>query len=449
MLPWLSNSPIRVIHDATGSVKDTRLAAFIAAAFLAGWPAGAAAVPQLKYVVIVTRHGVRSPTANAARLDQYSAAPWPEWEVPPGNLTPLGRTLIGLMGSYYRDWLSAERLLRPNGCQDAQHIYIWADKDQRTLETGRAFAESLLPGCGVPIHSQSEGGTDPLFSGAGTPDPERSLNAVRERLGPDPQKLLASHRAALDVLQSILNGPVASERVIQPATAIGVSIKGRSVQLNGPFAVGSTLSENLLLEYADGMKGAALGWGRLTRENLNRVLELHAAYADLMRRTPYLARARGSNLLAHVLRSIEQAASGMPTPGALGQPGDGVLLLSGHDTNLSNLSGMLGLSWSLPGYQPDDTPPGGALIFSLWRDPEAGHYFVKLRYVAQTLDQMRNLVPLSIANPPASQDVSIPGCEAAEPGNGCPWETARSIMQKAIAPQFTSINPRAPSPGAR
>ncbi len=32
------------------------------------------------------------------------------------------------------------------------------------------------------------------------------LAAVRERLGPDPQKLIAAHRAALDTLQFILGG---------------------------------------------------------------------------------------------------------------------------------------------------------------------------------------------------------------------------------------------------
>src|SRR5450755_634837 len=55
-------------------------------------------------------------------------------------------------------------------------------------------------------------------------------------------------------------------------------------------------------------------------------------------------------------------ALGKRVPGALGRPGDALLILVGHDTNLSNLSGMLHLSWHLPGYQPDDTPPGGALI---------------------------------------------------------------------------------------
>ena len=121
---------------------------------------------------------------------------------------------------------------------------------------------------------------------------------------------------------------------------------------------------------------------------------------------------------------MEQAASGKSTPGASGQPGDVLLVLAGHDTNLSNLSGMLGLSWRLPGYQPDDTPPGGALIFSLWRDPGTGQYSVKLRYLAQTLDQMRNAKPLSVAAPPASQDVPLPGCYV----TGCPWETARRIL---------------------
>lgn len=405
-----------------------RLAVFVAALLAVSRPAGSADGLQLKYAVIVSRHGVRSPTWETARLNQYSAEPWPDWDVPPGNLTAHGRTLIQLMGAYYREWLAGEHLFHAEGCQDARRIYIRADKDQRTLETGRAFAESLLPGCEIAIHSLPESQSDPLFSGAGTPDPERALKAVRERLGPDPQKLLADHRAAFDALEGILKGKAAG-----PDT-IGAAVRGKTVELTGPFATGSTFSEDLLLEYANGMEGAALGWGRLTRENLDRVLEIHAVYADLMRRTPYLARARGSNLLSHILRSLDQAASGKAAPGALGQAGDALLVLAGHDTNLSNLSGMLGLSWKLPGYQPDDTPPGGALIFSLWRDSGTGQYSIRLRYVAQTLDQMRYLTPLSLAAPPVGQDVPLPGCAAA----GCPWETARRVLEKAIDREFTT-----------
>ena len=40
--------------------------------------------------------------------------------------------------------------------------------------------------------------------------------------------------------------------------------------------------------------------------------------------------------------------------------GPKLTLLVGHDTNLANIGGMLGLHWSLPSYLPDATPPAGA-----------------------------------------------------------------------------------------
>jgi 4-phytase / acid phosphatase len=398
------------------------------------------APPQLKYVVIVSRHGVRAPTWDAERLQEYSSQPWPDWGVAPGELTEHGRLLMKLMGAYYRDWLSAEHLLETRDCQDAKRIRIWADTDQRTLETGRALAESVLPGCGVLMHSQPENESDPIFSGTGKADPDESLKAIRAQLGSNPQKLLADHHAALEALQFILTGGKPAPKLLEPPSELGVLRSAKAVELTGPLNVSSTMSENLLLEYTNGFAGDQLGWGRLSRENLNQVLELHVAYANLMRRTRYLAQARSSNLLAHVLASMEQAISGKPTTGAIGEPGDKLLVLSGHDTNLSNLSGMLDLSWSLPGYQPDDTPPGGALIFTLWREPTGAH-FVKVQYLAQTLDQMRDAVSLSLATPPLSQALLLPGCKGKESAAGCPWPTAQSALKNAIDPKFTRMEP--------
>jgi len=410
--------------------------------------AGAGPPSQLRYVVIITRHGVRSPTWKTDRLNQYSTAPWPAWSVPPGNLTPHGRALMLLMGSYYREWLLSAGLLHQQGCADASRVYVYADTDQRTLETGRALAETLLPGCTVEVHSQTPGRKDPLFdpleTGLAKPDWEIAAQAVRERLSDPSGRFRDMHRAAFETLESVLAGEgSAPQKRLEPPDEIRVSVTGKGVQLNEPWSVASTLGEDLLLEYTEGMQHKDLGWGRLDADALFRILELHAVYADLMRRTSYLARARGSNLLYHVLQSMQQAATGKATTGALDHSGTAVLIVSGHDTNLSNLSGMLGLSWRLPGYQADDTPPGCALVFSIWQEPGTAKYVVRSQYLAQTLEQMRGATPLSLSAPPAEEDLSIPGCESATLASGCPWDTFNKAIERAIDHRFVSMEPGA------
>ena len=375
--------------------------AFAATLLIAGGAAPAQTTESLKFAVIVSRHGVRSPTWTPERLNRYSSAPWPDWGVAPGELTLHGRDLMKTMGGFYRGYFSAKGLLTP-GCAD--RTYIRADSSHRTLETARALAEGLEPGCKLEIHANSADDNDPLFdgseSGSAKVDPALALASVAGRIGPKPASLVEAHQPAFELLNRLLNGNgKASHSVLEDPLSLTAGEAG--VTMNGPLALASTLSEDLLLEYSDGMSGDRLGWGRLNAGNLLEVMALHSAYADLMRRTPYLARTRGSNLLNTILRSLEQAETGKPVAGALGSPRASLLVISGHDTNLSNLSGMLGLSWLLPGYQPDDTPPGGALVFTLWQSAATGSYSIRLQYMAQTLDQMHDATALSVASPPA------------------------------------------------
>jgi 4-phytase/acid phosphatase len=402
---------------------------------LAGAMPAAAAPPQLKYVVILSRHGVRSPTWDSARLNQYSAEPWPDWGVPPGNLTVHGRALMKIMGGYYRDFLAAF----PRDCAGASHAYFWADQAQRTVETAHALAEGMFPGCEAQVHSVGEGKRDALFdpieAGIAKPDASLSLASVAGRIGPNPEAVIGAHRAAFDALAGILNGKGEAAMSLFDAP-MSLTAAASGANMNGPLNTASTLTEDFLLEYTDGMPMAKLGWGRLTEANLEQILALHTAYADLMRRTPYLARARGSNLLNHVLRSLDQAMTGKPVNGAIGQPGGNVLVISGHDTNLSNLSGMLDLSWVLPSYQKDDTPPGSALVFSLWLAPDTGRYSVRVQFLAQTLDQMRSATELSKSNPPPVANVFVPGCSGAEDGYACDWAAFVKAATDAIDPSF-------------
>jgi 4-phytase / acid phosphatase len=393
---------------------------------------------QLKYVIIITRHGVRSPTWTLERLNQYSAAPWPDWAVPPGNLTAHGRKLMKIMGGFYRDYFGSKGLMDEAICSDT-HTYFWADSDQRTLETARALAEGILPRCEVPIHAVTDGAVDPLFdpieAGVAKPDPQLSLAAVFGRMGPKLDAVVDAHRAAFDELNRVLNGNgKAAISIFQEPMAL--TVNPTDVTMSGPLRLASTFSENFLLEYTNGMSGLEFGWGRLDSSNLQQLIALHTTYADLMRRTPYLARARGSNLLNYVLRSLEQAVSNKPVRGAASAPNTQLVVVSGHDTNLSNLSGMLGISWLLPSYQQDDVPPGGALIFSLWRSPGTDRHSIRVQFVAQTLDQMHEATPLSLSNPPPISNVFVPGCSTVQEGFSCEWREFQRAVQDAIDPAF-------------
>jgi len=423
---------------------------FLAAtAATAGTPETSAAASKLRFAVILTRHGVRSPTWTLPDLNAYSSEPWPDWGVAPGNLTPRGSKLMTLFGSYYRRYFAAAGLLQSAGCEDAGHVYFRADAESRTLETGRALAAGMMPGCSVDVNSVS-GGEDPLFSplsaGIGRPDRALAAASICGRIGANPNALVGIYRQAFDTLREILFGctPGTScpaeeapgkRSVLKQPSSVEAGKGDHAADLRGPLRTGSTLSEDFLLEYVDGMEGKDLGWGRLGAGKLLEILRLHAAYADLARQTPYVARLQGSNLLSHVLRSMEQAVKGSSVPGSTSKVGDRVLILVGHDTNISNIAGLLGISWLLDGYPRDETPPGGALVFELW-EPAKGEMAVTTYYVAQSLEQMRKATPLTLDSPPLTSPIFVPGCSTADQKMTCTWKVFQHTIEGAIDPAF-------------
>lgn len=91
--------------------------------------------------------------------------------------------------------------------------------------------------------------------------------------------------------------------------------------LRGPLNIASTLTENLLLEYTQGMDTSQVGWGCIDGSTLRSLIDLHTVASDFMQRTPVIARAQASNLLDHIHRSLKQAVTRRAVPGCLEQAG--------------------------------------------------------------------------------------------------------------------------------
>jgi 4-phytase/acid phosphatase len=421
-------------------------ALFLCAAPLVQQSGAQAAAPDahLELVIVLSRHGVRSPLAAQADLNKFSASPWPIWDVAPGILTAHGYQLMKMFGAWDRTKFAGEGLLAPSGCADAAHVTIVADTDERTRETGRALSEGMFPGCNVSVHSQPDGTIDPLFlthkAGIGHPDPALAAAAIEGRIGGNPANLTEAYRPQLTALDRILSGcgrlPPDPQRpsIFDIPAGLAPGTGDSPVVARGPLVTGSTLAENLLLEYTQGMSDADTGWGCLDGATLRYIMQANIAAWNYEERTPAIARMNASNLTDHIRATMEQRAIGKSVSGALGKPGDSMVILVGHDTNIVTVAGALGIDWVLDG-RVDDSPPGGALVFELWRSATNGA-FVRVAFTAQTLEQMRKSEPLTAANPPAEAPIFVPACS--RPDFSCTWDSFSAAMRQATDPAYVS-----------
>ena len=145
-----------------------------------------------------------------------------------------------------------------------------------------------------------------------------------------------------------------------------------------------------------------VGWGRVTRAEIEAMLRFHPLKFKYSNRPDYIADTAAAPLAQQIL-------AGLTAPGRI------VTLLAGHDTNLADIGGFYRTHWQVPSYPADDVPPGGALGFELLRDAKGVRY-VRAFFRAQTMDQLR---ALDARATPYRGYVTIPGCGSAAVPTSC------------------------------
>jgi 4-phytase/acid phosphatase len=406
---------------------------------------------ELKQVIVLGRHGVRSPLLPNSTLDMFAAQPFPVFSSSGGNLTVNGGANETILGGYYRLWLTQEGLLTGNDPADAAFVYLRANGKPLIVDTAQAFWEGLLPAASVNVTFVQ--GSDPLFdpvdAGVAQLDQPMAVAAVNGRLGGNPESLVWAYAPELSLTRSILFDYPASAAPV-PATppgAVDVTAipfgvapgdSALPVDLGGLTTVNVAI-DPFVFEYADGLPAAEVGWGQLTAGGIGQISRLLNLLLDLEYRTPYLDGVQSSNLASHVVRSMLQAATGNAMSGALGSPSTKAIVLIASNTNVTGLAGLFHLDWILPGYQADVCAPGGALVFELRQSQSTAEYIVRASYVSQTMDQLRNRTALTLASPPASAPVFIPGCSVSNATFDCPLATFVSVAKQVIDPQSADL----------
>ncbi len=433
-----------------------RLAAFatLAIACVGSLGAQTSDHTQLKQVIILGRHAVRTPNTPNSVLNNFSALPYPTFAVPGLSvITPNGQLNETILGGYFRLWLTQEKLLSGNDATDNAFVYLHADGAPLLIDTAQAFATGLLPAASVPVNTTAT--ADPLFhpvdAGVAELNEEMAVAAVNGRLGGNPQGMATAYAAELAQLRAVLfHYPVGTtplppapggklDVTAAPMTVTAGTSSALPVNLGGLLTIDTAL-DPFVMEYADGLALSDVAWGDLSAGGISQVFRLYDRTLDLEYRTPYLASVQNSNLASHIVRTVLQSATGDSMTGALGTPSHKVIALIASNFNIAGLAGLLNLDWLVPGYQADVAAPGGGLVFELRQSLTTGELVVRTVYIAQTMDQLRNRTPLTLAAQPAVAPVFIPGCSIHNATFDCPLDRFVRAVGRAVDAKSVDLN---------
>ena len=378
---------------------------------------------ELKEVVVMSRHNIRSPlSSGGAAYQRVTPHTWFAWSSPSSQLSLRGGVLETEMGQFFRQWVVSEGLLPENYRPERQRVgddtsgmsdevLFYANSRQRTFATAKYFSAGFLPFANVEItHALAEDKMDPVF----TPQFTKMNDAYRQQviaemqaLHGGPQAWMAAQQPTIDLMEEVLD-MAHSPAALQGDTThfwyddVQFKIeKGDEPKMTGGYTLVNSVADALVLQCYESESFAPFGH-ELTMEQWRAICEVKAVYDGLL----FTTHAAAVNLAYPLVSRIREE---------LNNSNRKFMFLCGHDSNLASISAAL--RFNLPETENAlelHTPIGSKLVFEKWSN--GSEDFVAVNLVYQSVDQLQGRTLLSTDVPPMVLPVTVEGLTANDDG---------------------------------
>ena len=357
---------------------------------------------ELKEVVVMSRHNIRSPlSSGGAAYQRVTPYTWFTWSSPSSQLSLRGGVLETEMGQFFRQWVVSEGLLPDNYRPEGDEVLFYANSRQRTFATAKYFSAGFLPFANVEItHALAEDKMDPVF----TPQFTKMNDAYRQQvlaemqaLHGGPQAWMAAQQKTLTLMEEVL------DMAHSPAAANDTTHfwyddvqfmieKGSEPKMTGGYTLANSVADALVLQCYESENFAPFGH-ELTMEQWRAICEVKAVYDGLL----FTTHAAAVNLAYPLVSRIREE---------LNRSDRKFMFLCGHDSNLASIGAAIGLKFPETENALElHTPIGSKLVFEKWSDGTEDYVAINLVYQAVEQLQVRTLLSLDV--PPMVLPVTI------------------------------------------
>ena len=366
---------------------------------------------QLKEVVVMSRHNIRSPlSSGSADYQRVTPHKWFAWTSPSSQLSLRGGVLETEMGQFFRKWVVNEGLLPDNYRPEGEEVLFYANSRQRTFATAKYFSAGFLPFANVEItHKLQEDKMDPVF----TPQFTKMNDTYRQQVLAEmnamhggPQAWMAAQQPTLELMEQVIdmaNSPAAkNDSAHFWYNDIEFKIeKGDEPKMKGGYTLANSVADAMVLQCYETESFTAFDTP-LTIEQWRAICAVKEVYDALL----FTTHSAAVNLAYPLVSRIREELNNSDRK---------FMFLCGHDSNLASIGAALGLNFPETQNALElHTPIGSKLVFEKWSDGTDDYVAVNLVY--QAVQQLQGRTLLSLDVPPMVMPITVEGLTANSDG---------------------------------